>query len=291
MYQIHSVRPRRRRRAIGFFFILVSAWALWSVWSASAFDPTADERQQQRKHGAESSEHIAQRNGEVGEKTLFISREEAISAITASPVTAAVSTASFHGSAKANGVGTLAIPVPRPQFATLHTSHGPIYWELHPADAPKTVANIVRMSRIGVFNHSCFYRYERGFVLQGGLNCNRRETRIKGAKNAPFEYKRPNEKLTVALARAGGDLSSGGTEFFINTANNTRALGPQKKGGYAVFATVVGKASMETIQRIKGLKTVRKRLTLFVDPQPVIYFIEITDALPAGADGADLPRH
>lgn len=174
---------------------------------------------------------------------------------------------------------------PRQQYATIVTDHGMIFWQLHAEEAPITVGNIVRMSRIGVFNDSCFYRYEKGFVLQGGLHCNQRKTKTKGAKTVPLEYKIPNGKLTVALARAGSDTKSGGTEFFINLADNSRGLGPGKKGGYAVFATVIGSESVATIQRLKQLKTVKKGLTIFVDPQPVIHHIRISDTIPEGIDG------
>lgn len=158
-------------------------------------------------------------------------------------------------------------------LAILHTDHGDITWELLPDDAPVTVANFARMSREGVFNQSCFYRYERGFVLQGGLHCNKPPPHHGKAKNVPLEYKRRNEKYTVALARAGGDLNSGGTEFFINLRDNANTLGPGKKGGYAVFAVVVD--GMETIAAMKKLPTKTAGLTRFVSPQPMILFIEI----------------
>lgn len=157
--------------------------------------------------------------------------------------------------------------------AILHTDYGQIVFELFSQDAPLTVANFVRMARVGVFNQSCFYRYERGFVLQGGLHCNQRPPHAKKAKNVPLEYKRPNDKFSVALARAGGDLNSGGAEFFINLRNNTNSLGTKKKGGYAVFAQVVD--GFDTIANMKKLPTKTEGLTRFVSPQPVIEFIEI----------------
>lgn len=169
-------------------------------------------------------------------------------------------------------------------FAVIHTDHGDITWELLPEDAPKTVKNFVRMSREGVFNSSCFYRYEKGFVLQGGLHCNRPPPHHGKAKNVPLEYKRRNEKYTVALARAGGDLNSGGTEFFINLRDNSNTLGPGKKGGYAVFANVVD--GMDTIAALKKLPTKAGGLTRFVSPQPTILFIEIRNYGASFADEA-----
>jgi len=157
--------------------------------------------------------------------------------------------------------------------ATLHTTSGSIVWELLDKDAPKTVANMLRMIRVGVFNQSCFYRYERGFVLQGGLHCNKPPPKAKLAKNVALEYKVPNEKYTVALARAGSDLNSGGTEFFINLANNSAGLGPRKKGGYAVFARVI--SGFDTIAAMKALPTKKAGLTVFLPPQPTILWVEL----------------
>jgi peptidyl-prolyl cis-trans isomerase A (cyclophilin A) len=174
-------------------------------------------------------------------------------------------------------VAATAAPSTRP-LAILHTDHGDVTWELLPEDAPKTVANMVRMSREGVFNKSCFYRYEQGFVLQGGLHCNKPPPHHGKAKNVPLEYKRRNEKYTVALARAGGDLSSGGTEFFINLRDNSGTLGPGKKGGYAVFAIVID--GLDTIAALKKLPTKSGGLTRFVSPQPVIEYIEIRNYHP-----------
>lgn len=165
--------------------------------------------------------------------------------------------------------------------ATLHTSHGDIVFRLFPEDAPKTVANFVRMSRVGVFNRSCFYRYEKGFVLQGGLHCNKAPPLSRKSKNVPLEYKRPNAKYTVALARAGSDLNSGGSEFFINLRDNTNSLGPSKKGGYAVFAEVAD--GFDTMAALKKLPVKTGGLTRFVSPQPTIEWIEIKGYLsPTG---------
>ena len=164
------------------------------------------------------------------------------------------------------------VPITFPA-AVIHTDYGDIVLQLFPEDAPVTVNNFATMSNVGVFNHSCFYRYEKGFVLQGGLHCTQRPPNAKKAKNVVLEYKRPNIKYSVALARAGGDLNSGGSEFFINLRDNTKSLGTAKKGGYAVFAQVVD--GFDTIANLKALPTKTEGLTRFVAPQPVIEFVEI----------------
>lgn len=167
--------------------------------------------------------------------------------------------------------------------AVLHTSQGVMVWELFPSQAPESVALFEEHAR-GVYNGSCFYRYEKGFVLQGGLNCAKRPKGAKrSGKTVPLEYRIRNDKMTVALARAGGDLHSGGSEFFINLRNNTNSLGRKKKGGYAVFARVLEEqGTMATIAAMKLLPTHKSGLMYYDKPQPVIEHIEIIRAA-AGA--------
>jgi cyclophilin family peptidyl-prolyl cis-trans isomerase len=149
-------------------------------------------------------------------------------------------------------------------FATLHTEFGPIEWELHGADAPQTVANFKKIVASGFHNASCMYRYEPGFVLQGGGCGGRCPSRLK----APLEYKLPNAKHTVAIARTD-DRNSGGSEFFINLGDNTRSLGPLGGGGgYAVFATVV--SGFATMDAMAKLATHHDAGLRFFDKQPRI---------------------
>ena len=160
-------------------------------------------------------------------------------------------------------------PLKKPK-AILHTKHGTITFELEPQAAPKTVANFIKNARSGLMNGSaCFYRYEKGFVLQGGI-CSG-----KSGAHVPLEYKLPNVKYSVALARTSNP-NSGGSEFFINLRDNSAGLGPKKKGGYAVFAHVID--GFDTIAAMKKLPTVKGRLTMFKpNVKPKIRFVEIID--------------
>lgn len=266
-----NAQPKRSKRKVFLLVLIMFVWLGWSALYVSWFRDkgnTATSRLMHQRHIAAQHAGIGPHQHDNGGPPDLVGNVSQ-----ASPLS---------NSREASEI----VPVASAEealYATLHTDHGPIHWQLHQNEAPKTVENIVRMARLGVFNDSCFYRYEKGFVLQGGLHCNKRKTHIKGAKNVPLEYKIPNGKLTVALARAGSDLHSGGTEFFINLADNSKGLGPSKKGGYAVFATVIGAESLETMQALKKLKTKKKGLTVFVDPQPIIFFIEISHAMPEGA--------
>ena len=169
-------------------------------------------------------------------------------------------------------------------YATLHTNYGPIVWELHPEDAPLSVENFRKLVSSGFHNGSCVYRYEKGFVLQGGA-CGGRSS----AMTVPLEYKRPNVKHSVALARSSSP-HSGGSEYFINLRDNTDALGQKRKGGYAVFATVL--SGIDTIAKMKKL-AVKKRghLVYFLEP-PKVLRVTFSEELPASEDAVtDEPKH
>jgi cyclophilin family peptidyl-prolyl cis-trans isomerase len=170
-----------------------------------------------------------------------------------------------------------------------------LIWRLRPDAAPVSVKHFIQLVQRGFYAHrGCIYRYERAFVLQGGL-CGepsaKQRARFAGLdrkrqsmppaarlaqlqrfyaeinaswsdpshphgtplrsgiqpalitddetdadiKWAPLEYQLPNRKYFVALARTS-DPNSGGTEFFINLADNSGGLGRKRNGGYAVFA-------------------------------------------------------
>jgi peptidyl-prolyl cis-trans isomerase A (cyclophilin A) len=152
----------------------------------------------------------------------------------------------------------------------LFTDYGNITLELEPQAAPKTVANFLKNARTGYLNRTngaCFYRYEKGFVLQGGCCAG------NSGATVPLEYNLPNIKYSVAMARTS-DPNSGGSEFFINLRDNSDSLGPRKKGGYAVFANVI--SGFETITELKKLPTKggKGKLTTYLK-RPKINYVEI----------------
>jgi peptidyl-prolyl cis-trans isomerase B (cyclophilin B) len=142
------------------------------------------------------------------------------------------------------------------------TDFGAIVWGLHDDAAPKTTDNIVALVTQGFYNNSCIYRYEAGFVMQGG-GCGGQASR----QTVPLEYKLPNIKHSVAMARSN-DPHSGGSEWFINLNDNSEHLGPRQGGGYAVFAHVLD--GFLAIDRMMKLPTHHAGLTMFNDPQPRI---------------------
>lgn len=169
---------------------------------------------------------------------------------------------------------TAAPPVTHSIHAHLHTNYGVITFELLPDVAPKSVANFVNLSTTGFYNHTYFYRLEKGFVLQGGGYYANQTSNV----TVPLEYHLPNTNWTVGLARAYEEPDSGSSEYFINLGNNTAALAPggSSKHGYAVFAMVVG--GFDTIHTLLGLPTHfsnQDGMTEFDKPWPIVEHIQI----------------
>ena len=52
--------------------------------------------------------------------------------------------------------------------ATMHTNRGAIAIELYDDDAPKTVANFLKLARDGFYDGVIFHRVIPDFMVQGG---------------------------------------------------------------------------------------------------------------------------
>eukprot|EP01121_Diplochlamys_sp_Union-15-3_P002168 TRINITY_DN11890_c0_g1_i1.p1 TRINITY_DN11890_c0_g1~~TRINITY_DN11890_c0_g1_i1.p1 ORF type:complete len:159 (+),score=22.08 TRINITY_DN11890_c0_g1_i1:59-535(+) len=128
-------------------------------------------------------------------------------------------------------------------------------------DAPKSVACIKNQVRQNIYEeYGNFYRAEKDFVLQGGVWPN-----LSPEPYVPLEYKLPNEKYAVSLARAQ-EPDTGSSEFAIMLANNTYWNGPFHDDalGYAVFAQVI--EGWDVVERIMLLPTKVEGLTMLVNP-------------------------
>lgn len=155
-------------------------------------------------------------------------------------------------------------PAPLRPFATIATDLGDIELEMFPEDAPKTVANFMKLAEIGFFNKTTLYRYEANFVLQGGGW----PTKASPLPVVPLEYKVPNFQFHVSTARTA-DPDSATCEYSIMLQDNSKWLGPggSDKYGYAVFAKVVG--GFDVIEKFAALKTKKGGLTL-LDPAVIV---------------------
>jgi cyclophilin family peptidyl-prolyl cis-trans isomerase len=157
------------------------------------------------------------------------------------------------------------LPVKDARHVVMETSLGTIKLELDPDKAPVTVKNFLDYVDAKFYDGTIFHRVIPTFMIQGGgfgqglnnvkdgteLMAKQKKTRdpIKNeAKNGLS-----NVRGTIAMARAN-DPDSATAQFFINVADNSRALDPKDgSAGYAVFGKVI--AGMDVVDKIKDVET------------------------------------
>lgn len=113
---------------------------------------------------------------------------------------------------------------------TLETTLGEIQFETYSTDAPKTVANFVKLAKAGYYDGLIFHRVISGFMIQGGdPNCSPELSKQPatgpcgtGGPGYQFEdeldpatpsYQAGYKKGIVAMANAGPNTN--GSQFFI----------------------------------------------------------------------------
>jgi len=117
--------------------------------------------------------------------------------------------------------------------ATLHTSEGLIELELYPDDAPKTVANFVKLVGEGFYDGLIFHRVIPDFMIQGGCP----EGTGRGGPGYTFEDEFNKHKVDRgALAMANSGPATNGSQFFIVTTESA----PWLDCKHTVFGRVTG---------------------------------------------------
>lgn len=122
----------------------------------------------------------------------------------------------------------------------VETTKGTFEFQTFPADAPKTVARIVALTKKGFYNGLRFHRVVPNFVIQVGDPQTRDATKKArwgtGGSGMPIgvaEIKRVHEKGAVAMAHAG-DPAKADSQFYVTLARR-RDL----DGKYTVFGQVI----------------------------------------------------
>ena len=178
-------------------------------------------------------------------------------------VSAALASADLAVASPVQVAATAAPATPSPARAidpsrwdvVIETTEGRFIIRLYPADAPKTVANFVKLVSQGFYDSLTFHRVVPGFVLQGGDPNSRDENPFNDGQGGPgytvpAEIKRKHEKGAVAMARkpdvANPARESNGSQFYI-ALNDL----PQLDGGYTVFGKVI--SGWDTIERLVAL--------------------------------------
>ena len=118
--------------------------------------------------------------------------------------------------------------------ATITTNRGAIGLELFDGDAPKTVANFVKLSTDGFYDGVIFHRVIPDFMIQGGDPTG---TGMGGpgykfqdeTKGAPHRFDKPGK-----LAMANSGPNTNGCQFFITVAPTAWLT-----GNHTIFGEVV----------------------------------------------------
>ena len=141
------------------------------------------------------------------------------------------------------------------QVAVVETKLGKIVIEFYDKDAPKTVANFIKLAKQGFYDGTTFHRVIPGFMIQGGDPNSKSPDRSTHGTGGPgytveAEIKREHTRGTVATARLGDQVNpekrSSGSQFFINVKDNGFL-----NGGYTVFGNVV--AGMDIADKIASV--------------------------------------
>ncbi|KAJ4460759.1 putative peptidylprolyl isomerase [Paratrimastix pyriformis] len=135
------------------------------------------------------------------------------------------------------------------------TTQGNIKVLLREDAAPNHCRVMKALVQSGAYNGCCFYRAEPGFVVQGGLRAASGETKQSPHGGIPLEYRLPNRRGTVTMAR-WEDPTSATSEFFINLGENTH-LDRTSNSGWGLGFTVWGEVieGMDVAERIAQLPT------------------------------------
>ena len=144
----------------------------------------------------------------------------------------------------------------------LVTDKGDINLEMFPKEAPKTVANFVKLASEGFYDGLAFHRVIPDFVIQGGCP-NTRE----GAKGIPGTggpgYKidcetagNPHQHKLGAMSMAHAGKNTGGSQFFV--VNGDRRNVQHLDGVHTVFGQCVSDEDIKVVQSIRAGDQIRK---------------------------------
>jgi cyclophilin family peptidyl-prolyl cis-trans isomerase len=128
----------------------------------------------------------------------------------------------------------------------MHTTEGPITFELFDADAPKTVENFRKLASEGFYDGLVFHRIIKDFMIQGGCP----QGTGTGGPGYTFEDEFNAHKIVRgALAMANAGPNTNGSQFFIVTADAC----PWLDGKHTVFGQVSD--GMDVVERIETVQT------------------------------------
>jgi cyclophilin family peptidyl-prolyl cis-trans isomerase len=140
------------------------------------------------------------------------------------------------------------------QTVVLKTNKGDIKIELFNSQVPNTAGNFVKLASEGFYDGTRFHRVIQGFMIQGGDPLSRDEDQkaFWGTGGPGYQFGDEfaeglsNVPGTISMANSGPNTN--GSQFFINTAENTFL-----DGKHSVFGKVV--EGMEIVKTIEQTET------------------------------------
>ena len=142
------------------------------------------------------------------------------------------------------------------RVATFDTNKGTIKLELYEDTMPITTGNFIKLAQSGFYNGTKFHRVINNFMIQSG------DPNSKGADVSKYGSGGPgytiqdefvknplltNTRGSIAMANTG-QPNSGGSQFFINLANNNFL-----DGKHPVFGKVI--LGMDVVDKIAAVQT------------------------------------
>jgi len=136
--------------------------------------------------------------------------------------------------------------------AVFETSVGTFKIELFTDKMPITTKNFIDLAEKGFYDGTKFHRVIQGFMIQGGDPLSKEESKKPywGTGDPGYKIKDEfhdelsNVKGTISMANAGPN--TGGSQFFVSTANNNFL-----DGKHPVFGKVVeGMGIVEKISKV-----------------------------------------
>ena len=154
-------------------------------------------------------------------------------------------------------------------IAVLNTNVGVIEIELFEDSMPITAGNFVNLIEDGFYDGVQFHRVIEGFMIQGGDPITKTDQVLRYGTGGP-DYSIPDEHISGALltnvrgtiSMANSGPNSGGSQFFINLANNINLDfdKPPLNSKHPVFGRVV--TGMGVVDAIAVVETNATNLPL-----------------------------
>ncbi len=139
--------------------------------------------------------------------------------------------------------------IPTATKAVIKTDKGDITIQFYSADAPKTVANFVKLASSGFYEGIKFHRIIDDFMVQGGdpnTKTGPQDTWGQGGPGYQFEDEFNSHKLIRgSLAMANSGPNTNGSQFFIVTTKET----PWLDGKHTNFGEVT--TGMDIVDKLK----------------------------------------